>query len=60
MRLHGLKSRPDLNGSCALVESYSDASDRWNVRLVGSEEGLALKAASLSIADPEAEHSALT
>ena len=47
--LSGLKARPDLNGLTADVLSFNEASGRYTVSMVNSQEQLALKAANLSV-----------
>ena len=38
VRIHGLLSRPELNGSVGLVTSYDDASNRYNVEVQSNLE----------------------
>jgi hypothetical protein len=43
VEVHGLKAKPELNGQLAKVVSWNEKAVRFNVRLSGVEEPLALK-----------------
>jgi len=51
VRVDGLKSRPELNGSLATVESLNDETGRYNVTVDDMREPLALKLESLRVAE---------
>ena len=51
IRVDGLKSRPELNGSLGVVQSHNTETDRYNVLIDDRREELALKLSSLSVAE---------
>lgn len=54
--LHGIKARPELNGTHAEVVAFDEASQRYAVRLDGSGEKVRIKGSNLRAdADPVAE-----
>lgn len=53
VRLHSLKSRPELNGRLAIVQFFNEENGRWNVELECNGEGLALRMEALEIVDDD-------
>jgi len=49
VEVHGLKAKPELNGQLAKVVSWNEKAVRFNVRLSGVEEPLALKEDNLRV-----------
>ena len=48
VRMHGLRSRPDLNGTCGTVTQFASQSGRYHVMCEKDGEVMAFKPANLS------------
>lgn len=53
VKLHGLVSRPELNGSFGKAVSWSEEKGRYGVQIAGHEDMIALKPANLAAAGAE-------